>query len=329
MQDKLIKRYPLVLISIAIIAGSLTSVGAKFVNDSVPIFTIGAIRWISMGIILLLISRNAIKHIREADSVDILVQSLLGIIANLSWFGALAYTQAINSSIMFLLNPILVYIGSVLFLKEPRSTRALTGSLIAFAGGVFLFGAPALGGSSQEVIGNGLLLVATIGWAAQVLHGKRVITSENINVVLGVQFFITGLASLSLAFMFEQPTVALDIPLDAALWFLGTLLIGGVWSSLVMFKGLVEVKAEDISAILYLDPLVGVIGGTLILGETLSGLTLLASGVILAGVFVSHPAHIHRTIYYRKAAHGSIEEFAHWISKEQEHISASIRRFFR
>jgi len=191
-----------------------------------------------------------------------------------------------------------------------------------------MFGLPILSSSTQELIGNGLLLISTVGVAATVLHGKSIITNSNIIVVLGSRFMITGLVAAGIALVFEDPFKSFNVPLDAMLWLLGSTLIGGAWSIYVTYKSLTYVRAEDVSVLFYLDPLVGVLGGAIILGETLSGPTFIAAAIMLCGVFIAHPVHLTRTVYYKKTTHSTFEEFMHWARKEYESMNHFMRKFF-
>jgi len=329
MFSKLAVKYPIAMIALTVIVSAFGSTSVKIINESIPIFTVAAIRWMAVGTIIGALSHKSFNHIHRKQAKDIIIQATLQMVLGLAWFGALTFTKATNSSITFLLVPIMIYVGSVFFLKEPRSSRVLAGSLVALVGGFLLFGTPAFGGGdSKELIGNGLLLVTVVSWSALALHGKRVITDENINAILSIRFISVGVVAAVLALLFEELPSVDSISLASALWLAIFIFIIGVFSNLVFYRALVHVQAEEISTLLYLDPLIGVISGVLILGETMSGAGLLASGVIVAGVLISHPVHVNRMLYYRRTSHSNFEEFLRWARQEYESMHSLMKKYF-
>ncbi len=326
--DRAIKHNPILAMILANMVLSLNSLMAKIGLETISPLLLVGLRYGVMAVILLTIAWFAREKVDAKDWPHIVVQSVLQLINAFSWFIGLEYTQAIDSSILFLLAPIMVYIGSVVFLSEPRSNKALMGSLVAMVGGLLMFGAPAIDGVNQDrMIGNGLLLLAVLSMAAAILHAKKVVNDRNLKTILGLRWLAVGAVGLMGSWVFEDPSSISDVSRSSIAALTFSIIISGVIGMLVFYKALEHMRAEDSASIFYIDPLTGVIAGSLILGETLSGGTLLAAGVIIGGVVISHPVHIQRTIYYQKVSHSKFEHFLRWVQKELDDFEKLIRRY--
>lgn len=308
---------------------ALNSVLGKIGLETIPPFVYSGVRYLFGGLILIAFGYLAGQSLAKANPRHVVIQSVLQIIMGFSWFYALTLTQALNAAIIFLLTPILVYVGSILFLNEPRSVKALAGSLVAFVGGILMFGAPAIGGgSSEELIGNGLLLVSAASLAAVILHSKKVITEKNIHAILGVRWMVAGLAGLLVALGTNDLVELSAISRSSAIALLLGTVVAGAFGLIIFYRALEHMKAEDSASLFYIDPLVGTIASAVILGEVLSDSALIAAGVIVMGVIISHPVHINRTVYYQKFTHSRFEEFLHWARKEYSTVSNVLRKYF-
>ena len=317
------------MITAAIVVGGLSSVAVKFVIESMPVFMAAGLRWIGAGAIFLAFGYAGMRHLRKKDAKNLAIQALLQTVVGLSWFAGLSYAQAINASIIFLMSPVFVYLGSVLILKEPRSNRALAGSLLSLSGGLLMFGAPVLSGdSTNELIGMALLTITSVGWAAMVIHSKQVINDKNIFAVLSLRYFAVGLLAFGISLGVEDARELASVTAESWVWLIFLIIIAGALVNYVIYKGLEYVRAEDTASLFYLDQLVGAVGGAVLLSETLSGPALLAAGVIVAGVIVAHPVHMTRTIFYRTPHHSRLDDFLDWMRQGYKSINKFVHRFF-
>lgn len=327
--NRAVAKYPLQAMILSIVLGAPSSVLAKIGYEGIPPFLYSGLRYAGGGLVLLMVAWHLRQRLKSSDSLDLLIQIILQLLVGGTWFYALTLTQAINSSIIFLLTPILVYIGSVLFLHEPRSDRALAGSLIAFVGGIVLFGAPAITGDpSKEVIGNGLLLISSAGLAATIIHSKKILRDDNIHLVLAMRWVVTGLVLCVLSLVLENPSDIKQASTGSIAALLIATFVAGSLALLLFYQALEHMRAEDSASIYYLDALIGSLAGAIFLGEILSTLTLGASGIIIFGVLISHPVHVNRMRYYQKLKHSNFEEFMRWAKREYLSAQKFISKYF-
>lgn len=326
--DALAKKNPVLLMVIANVLMGGNSVLAKIGFESIPPLLFGGMRYFFASLVILFFGWLAIEKYDPKDNASLFVQASLQVLCAVTWFWALTLTQAINVTIIFLLTPIMVYVGSVLFLGEPRSQKALSGSLIAFCGGVLMFGAPVIsGGDTDAMIGNGLMLISATSLAFLIIHSKKIITEKNRRTVLGVRWLSAAMAFFILSLAVENPADIQDASTRSLLALVIAAIFAGALGVLLFYKALEHMRAEDSSAIFYIDTLTGTLLSAIVLGEELSDTALIAAGIIIAGVLVAHPVHINRFMYYQKFNLSKFDEFMHWAKKEYSEITHLLKRY--
>jgi drug/metabolite transporter (DMT)-like permease len=180
--------------------------------------------------------------------------------------------------------PLMVALLAVWLSPEDRPTGLrLVGLMIGFGGVVALLGVD-VAGRPGELLGAGLILVATIAYAAGTIIVKRGLADLD---PLG-----PIAASLALATLALLPAVLVTpparLPPGAALGALAVL--GFVCTALglvLFFQLIVEAGPSRASVITYVNPLVAVVLGMLILDERLGAMSVVGLVAILGGSWLS------------------------------------------
>ena len=161
-------------------------------------------------------------------------------------------------------------------------TRA--GLLLGFAGVVLLINPG--GGDSIEPIAAALALAAPFSWACGSYYSQRAPLPRRPLVMTGMEM-LTGGAALAVAGLLRgeaSGTRLDDVGADA--WLAWVYLV--VFGSLLAFTAYVwllrNARLSLVTTYAYVNPVVAVLLGAAFLDEALSARTVLASGVILAGV---------------------------------------------
>jgi drug/metabolite transporter (DMT)-like permease len=199
---------------------------------------------------------------------------------------ALRLTTASQAGAVSALVPLMVAVGARVFLSEHLSGRAIVG-LFASIGGVAALSvaAPQEAGASNPALGNALEVLAMVAYAVSTIELKRLTSRYD-------PWFLTGLQCLVGALLF-LPAVGLAAtenwgraPLDAwlGILYLGllvTLLPAGLYNFALSRMG-----AGRTSMAINLVPVVALITGWAILGDSLAPLQMLACVVIFGGVLL-------------------------------------------
>lgn len=199
---------------------------------------------------------------------------------------AVSLTTSSQAGMISALVPLLVAAGAWVFLRERLSPRTILGIAVSMAGVVWL----SLSGRAQEnapnpALGNMLELGAMGCAAGYMLVVKHLSSRYN-------SWHLTGLQAFSGAVFFLPGALAAD----AAAWtaapvvsWLAVAYLGGV-VTLGAFglynMAVARMASAQAAASINLVPLVAVVSGWLLLGETLPPAQLAASVVILGGVLL-------------------------------------------
>jgi drug/metabolite transporter (DMT)-like permease len=180
--------------------------------------------------------------------------------------------------------PLLIALLALRFDHTERPTRTrLAGMLIGLAGVVALVGID-LSGSGGEVLGAAAILLAALGYAA----GPMIIKRQ----LLSYDNFATMAASLWVAATFLTPFGLLTVPDSApdadaivSVVILGLLCTAAAFVILMTLVG--EVGAGRASIITYINPVVAVALGVIVLGENPGAGAIAGLLLILAGSWLS------------------------------------------
>ena len=312
--QKFIKTNPVLAMIIANILLAGNSVLAKVAFESLPVMVYIGVRYFLVGSVFLLLALHGRQFFKKGAKRHLAFNAAAQIAFTFSWLIGVNMSQAINAAILFLLTPVIVYVASVVFLKEPRSNRALAGSLIALVGGLVLFGAPAVSSTDpKELAGNGLILLSVFLLAGMVVHTKYLYKYTDLNTIIGSRFTLLGIAGFGVALAQNDFSSVTSISISSMIAVILSVTLAGFFGLQMFYKALQNMKAEDSASLFYVDPLTGAILSALVLGETLSSGTIVAASIIVVGVLVSHPVHVNRMHYYQALRHSRFEEFMAWI----------------
>jgi drug/metabolite transporter (DMT)-like permease len=195
--------------------------------------------------------------------------------------------QHISSSLTAILiasMPLMVALLSVRFSKTDRVTGPrLVGLFIGFGGVVALLGVD-VAGQPNELLGAGLILVATAAYATAVIIVNRWLADLEPLGPVAVGLGLSAIVLLPTA-LAELPEQA---PTAAALWSLAVL--GAVCTALgliLFFRLIAEAGPSRAAVITYTNPVVAVALGALVLDERLGLISIVGLLAILAGSWLS------------------------------------------
>ncbi len=166
--------------------------------------------------------------------------------------------------------------------ERPTPLRA-AGLLIGFGGVIALVGID-LVGESGALLGTGAILLAAVGYAIGPMVLKHGLTGLDPRATMGASLAIVSVLLAPLA-AFALPTAAPSAGAVASVVVLGLLCTGAAF---VIFAGLIgEVGTSRATVITYVNPVVAVALGVLLLGEQPGAGAVAGLLLILAGSWLS------------------------------------------
>jgi len=248
------------------------------------------IRLSAASLVLLPWAWPVFRQLRRRSAGRLVAAGLLGLVGyNLPVTAGLRYLPASTAGLLLATEPVWVLVLGRLFLGERGGIRAWLGSAAALAGVAVLAGPGAVsgvGGGHRALVGTGLVLVATLSFAAYTIVLRplsqefgAVPATAAATVVGSVPYLAAagtlpgaGLAHLGPAVWAELAFLALGCTAAGLL----------LWSVAVMAGNITRV-----SMLLYLEPVVSVLGAWVFLGERVT-LVMLGGGLlIMAGVAIA------------------------------------------
>jgi drug/metabolite transporter (DMT)-like permease len=190
--------------------------------------------------------------------------------------------------------------------KRP-SAQVAAGLAIGFAGIALLIDPSQLSG--KDLVGVGVVLAATLFWAIGGLYSRRAPTPDNTLMGVAAEMLVGGLSLLVLSAVTGEPA-RLDLQAVSLNSVLAMLYLG-VFGSIVGYTAFIwllkTVDPAKVATNAYVNPVIAVFLGWLVLGEVVTLQTVIAMGIILIGVLVINTkptvfARIQRARVFRSAA---------------------------
>jgi drug/metabolite transporter (DMT)-like permease len=171
-------------------------------------------------------------------------------------------------------------------LGERVTWRETLGIVVGF-GGAALLAQPAFDGR-LDLLGVVLLLVASISWAAGSLYARRAPLPDRPLVGVGMEMLAGGvILAVASVVAGELGDLELTAISGESLAGLAYLIVGGSLVGFASYVWLLRVaRTSLVATYAYVNPVVAVFLGWLILSERITVQTLIAGGVILAAVAI-------------------------------------------
>lgn len=250
-------------------------------------------RWFLAGLILAFIARQEFwqeRHNTLKVWPQYLVLGTLGMLVCGAWvYWAAETTTAINIALIYAASPVLITLGAVIGLKERFSWRQGLGILVALLGvlHVVVKGQWAALSEVIWVLGDGLVVIAMVCWAAYALLLKKWTSNLSSTSRLAATCFGGSLILLPFALTEWFATPHAEWSLMASMLVVSAALFPGVgayWAYGFCQKTL---GASRVAASLYLGPLYGGLVAWLFLGETLGWHHAVGAALILPGIYLA------------------------------------------
>jgi drug/metabolite transporter (DMT)-like permease len=278
------------LVIVGIVWGT-TYLGIRVAVESIPPWFITSIRQGIAALIVLgiLIYKKQLSWIGWNNLKFQLIPSLLMIvIAN--GFTTIA-EQSLPSgltSIMSALSPVIIFIGGILFGIEKPNLKGLIGVLLGFLGVVFIFR-----NGLEDILdpnyktGMLFLSIAIMSWSAGTVYSKKhTHKSNNIALNLFYQFSISSLIQYVLAFIFSSNSDVNTWSLRSISAVLYLAVFGSVLAFFCYHYALKKVSAVQVSILNYVNTIIAVFLGWLLLDEVITFDFIIATALIILGVFI-------------------------------------------
>ena len=284
------KRAYLAFIAISVIWGT-TYFAIKLALETIPPFTMGGLRYLLGGAILALILRA--RGVRLPPIAAWPPFAVIGLLMLGFGNGGVTYAEQFVPSglaaVMIATTPFWMTSVEALVGKGERlGRRKLLGLTVGFSGIVVLVWPDLMASvSNGSGYGAGLiaLQLACIGWAFGSSYAKRLSQTADVLASASMQMMFGGAWMLLAATMAgELPRLHFNVVTSASLLYL--VLAGSVAGYAAYAYALKHLPVSTVSMYAYINPVIAVALGTLLLGEPFHARMLVAAVIIAAGIMI-------------------------------------------
>jgi drug/metabolite transporter (DMT)-like permease len=275
---------------VAVVLWGLAPVATRAAVPHLSPLPLLLVRLAAASLVLLPWAWPVFRRLRARAAGRLAAAGVLGLVGyNLPVTAGLRWLPAATAGLLLATEPVWVMVLGRLFLGERGGARPWLGSAAALAGVAVLAGPGAVGGAGggyRALAGTGLVLAGTLSFAAYTLALRPLsqelgaIPATAASTVIGAAPYLAAAGTLPGAGLAH---------LGPAVWAeLAFLAFGSTVAGLLLWN--VAVAAGDItrvSLLLYLEPVVSVLGAAVFLHERVSAGMIGGGLLILAGVAVA------------------------------------------
>ena len=280
------------ILTVAFVWGT-TFLGIRIAVETIPPWFVAGIRQFLAAVLvaIILISTKELKWIGWKNfRIQIILSILMIIIANGITTVAEEHLSSSLASLISATSPLFIFIFSIFFNLEKFSFRGIIGVTLGFSGILLIFkdGLEDLLNLEYRM-GVIFMFFAILGWAMGSIYSKKINhKSQNISLNLFYQFSFAGIVQIIFGFFFSN-----EINVEA--WSLKSVIATvylAVFGSLIAFYAfhyaLKKISPTQISLLSYVNTIIAIFLGWLILDEKISAAFITATLLIICGVFITN-----------------------------------------
>ena len=229
------------------------------------------------------------QPIDKADRWAFLRAAFFGMAINmLAFFKGLEYSTPINSTVIITTTPIMVFLFSVILLKENIRPKRAIGVLIGFLGALslVLFSQQAPANAPNISLGNFLFIANASTYGLYMIYVKPL--SEKYNTIHMLKWlFLIGLLMTMPFTLPELLEVDFQQMPHSVWWRIGFVVFGTtVMTYLLMVYAIRHLRATSLSVFTYLQPIIGIVYAALVGADFMTPVKWIAMSLVLLGVFL-------------------------------------------
>lgn len=194
------------------------------------------------------------------------------------------------TSILSALSPLVIFIGSILVGLQRLTFKGFVGVMVGFLGVVFIF-REGLSDILDPNYKTGVLFLSMgiLGWSSGVVYTKiHTHKTNTIALDLFYQFSISAVIQLVLAFLFTKEIAIEKWTAESIFAVVYLAVFGSVITFFCYHYALKRVTAVQVSILNYVNTIIAVFLGWLLLDEVITADFIIATLLIIAGVFITN-----------------------------------------
>jgi drug/metabolite transporter (DMT)-like permease len=281
--------------------------------QTLPTFTLIATRLLIGFVVLATVVVVAREPLPRSPGVylNLLIMAVINIVIPFTLITTAE--QSVDSAIAAIINGavplVVILLAALTFHDEPITLNRLVGLLVGYAG-VIVIVYPGLATSTGSQVSGELALVgSTIAYGIGAVFARAKIRGLRPMIPAVFQVGFAFVIISVLAFVNEKPLAVAWNP-DAVLAVVWLGVLGSGVAYLANFRLLSRIGATRTSILAYFLPIVGIVSGALMFGETIDLYVVVGTAMVIGGVALVNSRMGERRIFGRSPAAGASRETA-------------------
>jgi drug/metabolite transporter (DMT)-like permease len=288
---KLHKSQTLILIAfifIYVIWGSTYLFNKIIVTELAPFF-IGAIRFITAGILIMIIAKllKLKLYITKKQFLNCFIAGFLFLVyGNGVFVWALKFVDSGFAALLASTQPLFVLLLMRLVDRKPMQKKSIFGVSLGLLGMYLLVSQHDITSSEGSIIGIFMIFTCVLSWSYGSVFVSKADLPQNFFVSTGYQMLIAGTMLLLGSLIFNENWISpLSWSSNAQGSMLFLILFGGIIAFTSFNYLLKMVSTEKVATSAYVNPIIAMLLGWYVLDESLTLQSVIASIILLSGVY--------------------------------------------
>ena len=261
----------------------------KVAVSELPPFMLAGIRFCTAGVLMLFLARSLKKDIRislQQMKNSMIAGFLFLAIGNGVVVWALSYVDSGFAALIIASQPLIVLLLLRIIEKKPIKKLSWVGVGIGFIGMLLLVTQEQIRQDESSLLGILMIIGCVITWGyASIFVGKADLPG-NYLVNSGYQMVFGGISLVLMSLVKNEDWIVPTLWSAPVLWSMLGLIVFGSLVAFTSFNYLLKtVSPEKVATSTYINPIVAMVLGAVVLNETLNGQSIMAALILLTGVY--------------------------------------------
>ena len=261
----------------------------KIAVTEIPAFSLAALRFLIAGVLILLIAKILKKplQISKKQFLNATIAGFLFLVyGNGVFVWALNYIDSSFAALLASTQPLFVLILMRLIDGKKMQVKSIVGVVLGMIGMYLLVSQQGISAKEGSLLAIFVMFTCVLSWSYGSIFVSKADLPKNFFVSTGYQMISAGVLLLTISFGLQETwLLPTNWSFEAQLSVVGLILFGGIVAFTSFNFLLKNVSPEKVATSAYVNPIVAMILGWYVLDEQLSTQSIIASVVLLTGVY--------------------------------------------
>ena len=261
----------------------------KIAVTEIPAFSLAALRFLTAGVLILVIAKILKKplQISKKQFINAVIAGFLFLVyGNGVFVWALNYIDSSFAALLASTQPLFVLILMRLIDGNRLQVKSIIGVVLGMIGMYLLVSQQGVSAKEGSLIAILVTFTCVLSWSYGSIFVSKADLPKNFFVSTGYQMISAGVFLLAISFCIQETWISpVNWSFNAQLSVVGLILFGGIVAFTSFNFLLKNVSPEKVATSAYVNPIVAMVLGWYVLDEKLSTQSIIASVVLLTGVY--------------------------------------------